>query len=51
MEIVLLDNSARDIFTKAAHDIYRAYPLYRGTEKSIEHLLLSKQCAFNSHAK
>lgn len=51
MDVVLLDNSSSGVFYKTAADIYKSFPLYRGTEKSIEQLLLSKQCAFNTHAE
>lgn len=51
MDVVLLDNSSSGIFFKTAADIYKSYPIYKGTEKSIEQLLLSKHCAFNIHAE
>lgn len=42
--------SAYKTFTKVGTDIYKNNPLFRGTEGSIEKLLLNSACAFNTHS-
>jgi len=43
-------NSAYKSFTKAGADVYKGNPYFRGTEGSIEKLLLNSASAFNSHS-
>ena len=43
-------NQAYKTFSKVCTDIYVGNKFYRGTEASIERLLLNSVCAFNSHS-
>ena len=43
--------SAFATFTKVSADVYKGNKYYRGTEKSIEELLLNSSGAFSSHSK
>lgn len=52
MTTELLDgSSAYKIFEKVKADVYRGNPYFRGTEASVEHLLLKGESAFNKHSK
>jgi len=44
------DKSAYKIFAKVGIDVYKENNCYRGTEASIEKLLLNSTCAFSSHS-
>jgi len=52
MTTKLLDGrSAYKIFEKVKADVYRENPYFRGTEGSVERLLLKGESAFNKHSK
>ncbi len=48
---LLIGRSAYKTFEKVKTDIYRGNPHFRGTEASVEHLLLHEESAFNKHSK
>lgn len=51
MKTVLIEgNSAYALFDSVAKDVYKNNPYYRGTEKSVEKMLLQSQSAFTAHA-
>jgi len=52
MKVELLDNTSASYadFAKVANDVYKYNKYYRGTEKSIEELLLCSNSAFGRHS-
>ncbi len=52
MKIELLeDKAAYKIFTKVSSDVYSGNEFYRGTESSVEKMLLTAGSAFSSHSE